>query len=372
MDVTGRDEEATGGVPLFLCGLLAERGVLDHVLGGSGALVPAVLRGYGLRACGTGAAVCADPGGSITGLLLTPDPESRRRVMHYAGVLGLTERAVQVETEAGPCTCSLLARDDLSDRDWQPDDTALALAAATAADIMAAYGQISADRMRHRLTPMQVRADSRLRAQAAQPPQQVRRTPGPVSVQRHSHPYAHFFAIEEFDLSFPRFDGSMSPVVNRAVFVSGDAVTVLPYDPTRDRLLLIEQFRAGPFGRGDRNPWSLEAIAGRIDPGETPEICARREAVEEAGLVLGAMHKVAEYYPSPGAKTEYLYSFVALTDLPDGSAGVFGVEDEAEDIRGHLLTFDAAMDLIASGEISNAPLLVSLLWLARERPRLRG
>jgi nudix-type nucleoside diphosphatase (YffH/AdpP family) len=164
----------------------------------------------------------------------------------------------------------------------------------------------------------------------------------------------------------------MSPVIRRDVFVSGDAVTVLPYDPLRDRVLLVEQFRAGPLGRGDPLPWQLEAIAGRIDPGETPEDCARREAVEEAGLVLGALEKVAEYYPSPGAMTEFIYSYVALCDLPDGVAGVFGDADEAEDIRGQLVPFDGLMAAVAGGEIANAPLILTAFWLQRERDRLRN
>ncbi len=196
--------------------------------------------------------------------------------------------------------------------------------------------------------------------------------PGDVEVVRRRQPYARFFAVEEYDLSFRRFDGSMGEDVNRAVFISGDAVTVLPYDPVRDRVLLIEQFRVGPYARGDDQPWLLEAIAGRIDPGETPEQTARREAVEEAGLDLGELLAVGSYYPSPGAKAEYLYSYVALADLPDSAAGTFGLAEEAEDIRGHLIAFDRLMELVATGEIDNAPLLVSVLWLQRERERLRA
>jgi 8-oxo-dGTP pyrophosphatase MutT (NUDIX family) len=115
----------------------------------------------------------------------------------------------------------------------------------------------------------------------------------------------------------------------------------------------------------------LEAIAGRVDPGETPQEAARREAVEEAGLALGELLEVASYYPSPGAKAEYLYSYVALTDLPDGTAGTFGLATEAEDIRGHLISFDQLMALVRSGEAANAPLILSALWLERERSRLR-
>ncbi len=93
--------------------------------------------------------------------------------------------------------------------------------------------------------------------------------------------------------------------------------------------------------------------------------------MEEAGLTLTDLEQVAAYYPSTGAVSEFLYSYIAVTDLPDGSAGIFGLESEAEDIRGHLIPFDQLMDLLASGEIQNAPLVLKALWLQRERPRLR-
>jgi ADP-ribose pyrophosphatase len=255
--------------------------------------------------------------------------------------------------------------------DWQAEWGDVVTA--TAVDFMALYGQADPGAIRRRYGAMLVRGASTVRAMVAGPvalrhPMQA----GDVAVARRTTPYAHFFAVEEYDLQYRRFDGDFSPVVNRAVFISGDAVTVLPYDPVRDRVLLIEQFRVGPYARGDVQPWLLEAIAGRIDPGETPEDAARREAAEEAGLRLRDLRFVGGYYPSPGAKAEYLYSYVALTDLPDGITGVFGVEGEAEDIRGHLVPFDALMGLVASGEINNAPLLLTVLWLARERAGLRS
>ncbi|MFZ1470680.1 MAG: NUDIX domain-containing protein, partial [Paracoccaceae bacterium] len=185
-------------------------------------------------------------------------------------------------------------------------------------------------------------------------------------------PFAGFFAVEEFDLTFRRFDGSVSPPVRREVFIAADAVTVLPYDPVRDRVLLVEQVRTGPMARGDVNPWQLEAVAGRIDPGETPEGAARREACEEAGLTLGDLQPVAAYYPSTAACSEYVFSYVALCALPDGTAGVFGLEAEAEDIRGHLVDFDDLIDRLDAGELGNAPLILSVQWLLRHRARLRA
>jgi ADP-ribose pyrophosphatase len=240
-----------------------------------------------------------------------------------------------------------------------------------AQEIMACHGTLPPEVLRRRLGSLRVAAASRARAAAAAG-RGLRTGPGGVVVVETRQAHAGFFALDLMRLRHDRFEGGQSPEITREVFVSGDAVTVLPYDPVRDRVLLVEQFRAGPMRRGDPLPWQLEAVAGRIDPGETPEDCARREAREEAGLALGDLLFVGEYYPSPGAMTEYLYSYVGLCDLPDGAKGVFGMAEEAEDIRGHLLSFDALMAAVAGGEIANAPLLLTALWLQRERGRLRG
>lgn len=250
------------------------------------------------------------------------------------------------------------------------DDEPEGLAEALVAELLR-WPDAPPHRLAARRGALAVVASSRLRALEAAPTTlRHHARPGDVAVAALRHPYAAFFAMEERDTGWRRFDGTMGAPVTRAVFVSGDAVTVLPWDRARDRVLVVEQFRAGPQARGDGQPWQLEAVAGRIDPGETPEEAARREAVEEAGLTLRRLHFVARYYPSPGAVSEYLYSYVAEADLPDGAAGVFGVDHEAEDIRGHLLSVDRLLDLVASGEVENAPLILTALWLQREKARL--
>ena len=244
-------------------------------------------------------------------------------------------------------------------------------AVALARAILACRGKLPVATVRQRLGSLRAEVASGVRAM--QPaPRGLRHATGEVDLTA-SHPaHSGFFGLEVLTLTHRRFDGGTSAPLRREVFVAADAVTVLPYDPLRDRVLLVEQFRPGPLRRGDPLPWQLEAIAGRIDPGETPEAAARREAVEEAGLDLGPLEWVAGYYPSPGAMTEYIYSYVAPVALPDGAAGVFGAEAEGEDIRGHLLPFDRLMAAVAGGEITNAPLILTALWLQRERPRLQA
>ena len=252
--------------------------------------------------------------------------------------------------------------------EWMAGDAPRTIDAAR--EYMAAFPHIPAvEAARH--YPMIVqRAASRLRAKSEVAPDQVRRGVGHVAVAASRLPYLGYFAVQEADLQFERFDGEISPSVSRTGFLMGDAVTVLPYDPVRDRVLVVEQFRYGAFLRGDPNPWTLEPIAGRVDHDETPEDAARREAVEEAGLSLGRMILIARYYPSPGAISEYLYSYVALCDLPDSAAGIGGLVDEAEDIKAHILSFDALMALVATPEASNGPLILTAHALAGLRSSL--
>lgn len=197
-------------------------------------------------------------------------------------------------------------------------------------------------------------------------------TANDIQVHDVSRPYVDFFAMNEYDLSFRRYDGGQSDMVRRAVFVATDAVIVLPYDPVRDRVLLIEQFRPGPFARGDDLPWQLEPIAGRVDSGEDPKETAHREAEEEAGLKISALHDVAHCYASPGCSTEYYNIYIGISDLPRAVEGVAGLDSEAEDIKSYLFGFDELMDMVDKGQVVNAPLALAALFLARHRDRLRS
>jgi nudix-type nucleoside diphosphatase (YffH/AdpP family) len=353
---------------------MADPGVMAAVLG-TVAGEAAVLPGYRLAegAAGLGQAVlCAEAGAVLPGLAVAPDARAAARLDWYAAATGLAAIPVTL-ADGGPATA--LAADDTPAGPWDAarwQARAAAVVAATAGDVMRLQGAKPASALRARYAQMLARGAGRLRA-GQSGGAAVRRAPAPgdVIVADWREPYARYFAVEEIVLHHRRFDGTMGPRLLRAVFISGDAVTVLPYDPVRDRVLVIEQFRPAPFARGDANPWLIEAIAGRIDPFETAEEAARREALEEAGLTLGALHLAAEYYPSPGAKTEYLWSYVALADLPDGTAGIGGVEGEGEDIRAHLLPFDALMALVEANEGANGPLILTAHWLSRHRARLR-
>jgi nudix-type nucleoside diphosphatase (YffH/AdpP family) len=245
----------------------------------------------------------------------------------------------------------------------------------TAVEAMATIDSMPAAQMGQLYPNMMARAASRQRAANSSGPnydQSGRMGRNDVQVIEARKRYAGFFNVEELDLSFRRFDGSMSDPVNRAVFIGVDCAIVLPYDPVRDRVMLVEQFRTGAYLRGDPNPWTVEPIAGRIDPGEGPEEAARREALEEAGITLTDLKCVSAAYPSPGSTTEHFFIYVGIADLPDGSAGVGGKLSEAEDIRSQIMDWEDFDKALNAGEFRLLPLLVAGHWLARNRDGLRA
>ena len=183
--------------------------------------------------------------------------------------------------------------------------------------------------------------------------------------------YKGFFSVEEHDLTYQKFNNEQSKVVTRGALVSSDAVIVLPYDPVNDRILLIEQFRAGPYVKGDENPWVLEPIAGLIDEGETPESAGIREAQEEAHLEIKRLQLVARSYPSPGISTEFFHQYIGIVELLDSSDLIAGLSSENEDIRSHIFEYEQFFKMIESGKVKVGPLILLGLWLSKNRNRLR-
>ena len=183
--------------------------------------------------------------------------------------------------------------------------------------------------------------------------------------------YKGFFSIEEHELSYQKFNKEQSAVVTRSALVSSDAVIVLPYDPVNDRILLIEQFRTGPYVKGDENPWVLEPIAGLIDEGETPESAGIREAQEEAHLEIKKLELVARSYPSPGISTEFFHQYIGIVELLDSSNLIAGLSSENEDIRSHIFEYEQFFEMIESGKVKVGPLILLGLWLSKNRNRLR-
>lgn len=164
------------------------------------------------------------------------------------------------------------------------------------------------------------------------------------------------------------YAGGMGPKISREVFERGPAVAVLPYDPVRREVVLIEQFRAGAYAAG-HPAWIVETIAGMVKPGEAPEEVAAREALEEAGLTFsGPLTRIARHFTSPGACDEYCDVMVGACDSA-AAGGVHGLADEHEDIRVLVLPFGRALEMVERAEILGGPAVMALFWLKANESR---
>lgn len=319
-------------------------------------------------------------GNGAEGLLIEVSQEILVRLDRYEACFDYHLTDVTAETQDGTVTAQAWrpaqAQGDAgppwSLADWVADWGDLSVLAA--AEVMRQLETHPPLEIGHRFGMLRSRAQSYLSSSTWRRPVHVGRdtSRADIRIEAHRRPYEKFFAVEEITARFRLFDDTWSDPVDRAVFRVADAVTVLPYDPVRDRILLIEQVRFGALAHGDAAPWLLEPIAGMIDAGETPEVTARREAEEEARITLGALHFVARYYPSPGGIAQVLFSYVAEADLPDDITGVAGEDHEGEDIQSHIVSFDEAVTLLETGDMANAPLILSFQWLMMNRDRLRA
>ncbi len=361
----------------FFYGPLQHGPLLNCVVGrelASAEVIPTELDGFVAKQVdGTPLATLQEQAdGKVQGVLLrNPTDSDLARLYFYTSALGLTETAVDLPIGRAIAYVSKdPAEDDFVDADWAEKWAEIEVRAAQEA--MSYLGEINFKELAFRLTMIRVRASAQVAAQKENPafsPSGYTRSD--VVDFGADRKFTGFFSYSEQNISFRQFDGSQSPPIGREVFLASDATIVLPYDPKLDRVMLVEQFRPGPYARNDETPWMLEPIAGRIDPGETPETTAYREAEEEAGLTLTALHEVAKCYASPGCSNEYFNIFVGLADLPDDCVGTHGLDSEAEDIRSYLFSFDKLMEMVDAHQTANAPLVLAALWLARKRDSLR-
>ena len=182
--------------------------------------------------------------------------------------------------------------------------------------------------------------------------------------------YSGFFSMDLYRFRHRLFNGEMSGEIKREIFERGHAAVLLPFDPVRDEVVLIEQIRIAAYDVSE-SPWLLEMVAGMIEEGESVEDVARREALEEAGLVVGRTKPVLSYLASPGGTSERLSIMVGEVDATTAE-GIHGLADENEDIRVHVVSREQAYQWVEEGKIDNAASVIALQWLQLHYEALRN
>lgn len=149
---------------------------------------------------------------------------------------------------------------------------------------------------------------------------------------------------------------------SREVLEKGSGSSVLLYNRETRRVILIKQLRIPTYLNGDATGMLIEACAGLLD-GDSPEECARKEALEETGYKISELKKAFAVYISPGAVTELVHCFVApySSEMRVNEGG--GHDHEQENIEVLEIPVDEAYGMIETGEIKDAKTVLLLQYV---------
>lgn len=187
-------------------------------------------------------------------------------------------------------------------------------------------------------------------------------------LNQHKVLFKKYFQLEEFSLSHELYRGGYSNIFTREIFERGSVVALLPYDPKRRKVVLIEQFRAGAI-RDEQTPWLVECVAGVVEAGEAEDQVAIRESREEAGCDIEQLHAICRYYVSPGGTSEECTLYCGIIDST-GVGGVHGLVEENEDIRVEVVDSEIAYAWLKEGKIKSSATIIALQWLQLNEARL--
>ena len=165
-----------------------------------------------------------------------------------------------------------------------------------------------------------------------------------------------------FDQRMP--DGRTMRIV-REVHDHGSAAAILLYDPKRDSVVMVRQFRPAAFVNGDPS-FMIEVPAGLLDDDDAAD-AIRREAMEESGYAVEKVDYLFDMYASPGTLTEKVSLFVARINLDVQAGNGGGLEDEGEDLEVLTYGLDEVFGMIASGEITDSKTIILLQWAILNR-----
>ena len=176
--------------------------------------------------------------------------------------------------------------------------------------------------------------------------------------------YSGFFSLNKYEFTHKKHDGEWTSTVDREIFSGAHVSTLLPYDPIKKEIILIQQFRAGVLSRYDED-YLLEIVAGIIDEGENPEETAIRECFEETGCEVKKIHHIQSYFPAPGSSESYYHLYLGEIQAFDGER-IKGLEKESEDILVKSFKIDEVRQMLKEKKITNGLTLIALQWFFLE------
>jgi len=176
--------------------------------------------------------------------------------------------------------------------------------------------------------------------------------------------YSGFFKLKKLEFVHQKHDGSWTRKIDREIFSGAHVSTLLPYDPIRKEIVLIQQFRAGVISRYD-DDYLYEIVAGIIDENESPEETAIRECVEETGCKVNKITPIQGYFPAPGSSESCYHLFLGEINSFEGKR-MMGLESENENILVKSYKVEHVRNMLKEKEIKNGLTLIALQWFFLE------
>jgi len=176
-----------------------------------------------------------------------------------------------------------------------------------------------------------------------------------------------FFKIDELTVEHLKKDGTTRSVQRRLVFERGDSVAVLLFNRDRHTVVLVEQFKVPALVARRRDEptttdgWLVETLAGMIDAGETPQVAAIRETLEETGYRIATPELIGRFFASPGGTSERVFLYFAEVGDTDRVSAGGGIEDE--DVKVLEVGLDQTFEQLAAGLIEDPKLAIAAYWL---------
>jgi len=183
-----------------------------------------------------------------------------------------------------------------------------------------------------------------------------------VFVKKSQRILDSFFKVDRAVIQHEKFDGEISEELVRLNFDRGDSVAALLINPTKQKIILIKQFRYPVYTKEKNNAWVLEIVAGMVEDGKSPEETIIREIAEETGYHVSKVNQLFYFYPTPGGSNEKVYLYFAEIGKKDLNPSGGGVISEGEDILVQEISFDEALKMLDSGEIIDAKTIIALQW----------
>ena len=166
--------------------------------------------------------------------------------------------------------------------------------------------------------------------------------------------------MNEVILKYKKYNGKWSQDIRRELFGGAQVAAVLPYDPIKKEIVMIQQFRPGTVSKNFDN-YLFEIVAGIIDKEEKPEQTAKRECLEETGCKIKKLEPIQGYFPAPGSSESFYHLFLGEVEAFEGER-IMGLKIENEDIRVRSFKIDQIKEKMQKGEILNGLTLIALQW----------